>query len=162
MHAEVNVFSNRELPFFGCELIVNQLKYGGEEAWNHLQIRCSVSISCFKDLVDEENYLFSPTSSSSFSALSFFTRNTLAISSVFVVLYLYFNFFVSCESLDSENKQANIIKNNSLKEKKWCLCALWSKDSHHILATVLIWDSPNFIGKVFYNLHNITLFSFYL
>ena len=83
------------------------------------QIRCSVSISCFKDLV-EENYLFSPTSSSSFSALSFFTRNTLAISSVFVVLYLYFNFIVSCESLDSENKQANkqTIKNNTLKEKK--------------------------------------------
>ena len=51
-------FSNRELPFFGCKLIVNQLKYGGEEVWNHVQMRCSVSISCFKDLVDQENYLF--------------------------------------------------------------------------------------------------------
>ena len=39
------VIGNR--PFFGCELTVNQLKYGGEEVWNHLQIRYSVSISCF-------------------------------------------------------------------------------------------------------------------
>lgn len=31
MHAEVNVFSHRELPFFGCKLIVNQ----GEEVRNH-------------------------------------------------------------------------------------------------------------------------------
>ena len=31
MHAEVNVFSNSELSFVGCKLIVNQLKYGGEE-----------------------------------------------------------------------------------------------------------------------------------
>ena len=60
-----------------------------------------------KILLIKKIIFFSPTSSSSFSALSFFTRNTLAISSVFVVLYLYFNFFVSCESLDSENKQEN-------------------------------------------------------
>ena len=49
------------------------------------------------------------------------------------------------------NKQT--IKNNTLKEKKWCLCTVWSKDSHQIVATVLICNSPNFIGKVFY-LHN--------
>ena len=30
---------------------------------------------------------------------------------------------------------------------------MWSKDSHQIVATVLICNSPNFIGKVFY-LHN--------
>lgn len=77
-----------------------------------------------KILLIKKIIFFSPTSSSSFSALSFFTRNTLAISSVFVVLYLYFNFFVSCESLDSEIKQANkqTIKNNTLKEKENGAC----------------------------------------
>ena len=132
--------------------------------WNMVEKKCETNFKLDILLAYhalQENYLFSPTSSSSFSALSFFTRNTLAISSVFVVLYLYFNFFVSCESLDSENKRAN---NNyywkqhiKTKEKKWCLCAVWSKDSHQMVATVLIWCSPNFIGKEFY-LHNISPF----
>ena len=78
--------------------------------WNMVEKKCETTFKLDILLAyhaSQENYLFSPTSSSSFSALSFFTRNTLAISSVFVVLYLYFNFFVSCESLDSENKRAN-------------------------------------------------------
>ena len=78
--------------------------------WNMVEKKCETTFKLDILLAYhalQENYLFSPTSSSSFSALSFFTRNTLAISSVFVVLYLYFNFFVSCESLDSENKRAN-------------------------------------------------------
>ena len=97
--------------------------------WNMVEKKCETTFKLDILLAYhalQENYLFSPTSSSSFSALSFFTRNTLAISSVFVVLYLYFNFFVSCESLDSENKQANkqTIKNNTLKEKKNGACVL--------------------------------------
>ena len=78
--------------------------------WNMVEKKCETTFKLDILLAYhalQENYLFSPTFSSSFSALSFFTRNTLAISSVFVVLYLYFNFFVSCESLDSENKRAN-------------------------------------------------------
>ena len=72
-------------------------------------------------------------------------------------------FPVSHLILKTNEQTIIIIKNNTLKlkKKKWCLCAVWSKDSHQILTTVLIWCSPNFIGKVFY-LHNITLFPFYL
>ena len=68
-------------------------------------------------------------------------------------------FPVSHLILKTNEQTIIIIKNNTLKlkKKKWCLCAVWSKDSHQILATVLIRCSPNFIGKVFY-LHNISPF----
>ena len=155
MHAEVNVFSNSALSCFGCKLImiVNQLKYGGEKVWNHLQIWCSVSISCFKDLVDQENYLF-------FSNLFF-----LLFSIVFlhqkhsghfqcfcgIVSVLQFLCFLWVTWFWKQTSKQ--LKTNTIKRKKWCLCAVWSKDSHQIVATVLICNSPNFIGKVLY-LHN--------
>ena len=144
MHAEVNVFSNSELSCFGCKFIVSQLKYGGEKVWNHLQIWCSVSTSCFKDLVDQENYLFFSNLFFLLFSIVFFHQKHSGHFQCFcgIVSVLQFLCFLWVTWFWRTNKKT--IKTNTIKRK------VWSKDSHQIAATVLIWDSPNFISKVFY------------
>ena len=116
MHAEVNVFSYRESPFFGCELTVNQLKYGGEEVWNHLQIRYSVSISCFTRklsfflqplLPPFQHCLFSPETLWPFPVFLWYCICTSI--SLFPVSHLI---------LKTNEQTIIIIKNNTLKLKK--------------------------------------------